>query len=310
MRMRSVGISLGLAIAALSATARGAGVPVNIECTSLIDIQSYNLGEDASDQAYLMVTGVAGGKAIDERLPKDGAWTAAPKKMPVDAKNPAELWKGDLDNGQFVALTVTLMQGKGADTALNKKFLDELNAADQKVPGYTGATLASADDLKKLAEATLKADQAVITKIKDLYSRDKNTDHYGGQFTLIVWNNNGKLVKRLDPVGLTFGEHYGNDAKVYSKLKNTRNNVLVKNDQGEWEEQQLEPLNDDQTAVRVKELETEMIKQPAGADPLRHTTDYLLEVKVLGPDNKPLVWNAEGEVTGIDNIHTYWPYAD
>ena len=85
--------------------------------------------------------------------------------------------------------------------------------------------------------------------------------------------------KCLDPVGLTFGEHYwGNDIKIYSKLKNTRNNVLVKNDQGQWEEQQLEPLNDDSTAVRVKELEVEYINQAAG-NPIRHTTDYLLELK-------------------------------
>ena len=47
------------------------------------------------------------------RFPKEGTWGTAPKKQPIDAKAPVELWKGELDNGQFVELTVTLLQGKG-----------------------------------------------------------------------------------------------------------------------------------------------------------------------------------------------------
>lgn len=309
MKLRTLVLSFGIAVSGIAALARGAAAPVTVDLTSIIDIQSYNLGEEASDSVYVMVNGVVGGKPVDERFPKEQAWTAAPKKQAVDAKSQVEVWKGDLDEGQFAALTITLMQGKGEDQALNKKYLDAVSAAEAKVDGYDGKTLASPDALKKLAEGLVKANQSVVTKIKDMYSREKKTDHFGGQFTFILWNNGGKIVKRLDPVGLTFGEHYGNDVKIYSKLKNTRNNVLQKNDQGEWEEQQLEPLSDDQTAVRVKELETEYIKQDAG-NPLRHTTDYLVEIKVIGPDGKPLVWNTEGEVTGIDAIHTYWPYAD
>jgi hypothetical protein len=304
--LRSLGVSLGLAIGGMAAGAHAAAVPVTVNCTDLIDIQSYNLGEDASDQAYLLVTGDAAGKPIDERLPKTGAWTAAQKKTPVDPKNPVELWKGDLDEGQYAVLTVTLLQGKG-DDAVNKTYLDALKAAEQKVPGSDAKTLASADDLKKLAEAKLKADQSVVTKIKTFYSRDKKTDHFGGQFTLILWNNGGKIIKRLDPIGLTFGEHYGNDPKVYSKLKNTRNNVLMKNEQNEWEEQQLEPVSDDMNGIRVKELETEYVQN--GSEKLRHTTDYLVEVRVLA-DGKPLNWSTEGEVTGIDAIHTYWTFGD
>ena len=308
MRVRSLGIALGLTVAGVAAIGRAAAVPVTVDCTSLIDIQSYNIGEEVGDKAYLVVTGTADGKAIDQRVPADKTWTVGPKKPAIDPKKPVELWKGSLDDNGFVALTVTLFQGEGNDAALNKKFFQAINSAEQKVPALAGKTLASPADLKKLAEDKVKADQSVVTKIKDFYSRDKKTDHFGGLFTLIVWNNNGKLLKRLDPVGLTFGEHYGNDPKVYSKLKNTRNNVLMKNEQGEWEEQQLEPLSDDQTGVRVKELETEYIKQ--GDQNIRHTTDYVVEIKVIGPDNKPLVWNTEGEVTGIDAIHTYWPYAD
>jgi hypothetical protein len=198
------------------------------------------------------------------------------------------------------------LQGKG-DDALNKKYLDAMGAAEQKVPGWDAKTLASADALKNLAEAKLKADQSVVTKIKDFYSRQKKTDHFGGQFTLILWNNGGKIIKRLDPVGLTFGEHNGTDPKIYSKLKNTRNNVLIKNEQNEWEEQQVEPISDDSNEIRVKELETEYVK--TGGQNLRHVTDYLVEIEVLA-NGKPLTWSTEGEVTGVDAIHTYWPYAD
>lgn len=304
--LRSLGMSFGLAVAGLTAASHAAAVPITVDCTNLIDIQSFNLGEDATDQAYLLVTGDAAGKSIDERLPKTGTWTVAPKKMPIDLKHPVELWKGDLDNGEYAALTVTLLQGKG-DDELNKKYLDALGAAEQKVHGWGAKTLASADALKSLAEAKLKADQSVVTKIKDFYSRAKKTDHFGGQFTLILWNNDGKIVKRLDPVGLTFGEHNGTDPKIYSKLKNTRNNVLMKNEQNEWEEQQVEPVSDDGNEIRVKELETEYVK--TGGQNLRHVTDYLVEIEVFA-NGKPLSWSTEGEVTGVDAIHTYWMYAD
>lgn len=304
--LRSLGMSFGLAVAGLTAASRAAAVPVAVNCTNLIDIQSYNFGEDASDQAYLLVSGDAAGKPINDRFPKADAWTTAPKKAPVDGKNPVELWKGDLDEGQYAVITVTLLQGKG-DDALNKKYLDALGGAEQKVAGWDAKTLASADDLKKLAEGKLKADQSVVAKIKDFYSRGKKTDHFGGQFTLILWNNAGKIVKRLDPVGLTAGEHNGIDPKIYSKLKNTRNNVMMKNEQNEWEEQQVEPISDDGSGIRVKELENEYVNN--NGQKLKHTTDYLVEVKVLA-NGKPLNWSTEGEVTGIDAIHTYWQFAD
>ena len=311
MKLRS--ITLGVVLLLLCTVvpaARAAGVPVTVQVTSIRDIQSYEMGQNATDQVYLLLTGTAAGKPIDQRLPQGNqTLPAGPKQPAVNADKPLTLWKGDLDNNQFVLLTVTLMQGKGQDQAKNKQFVGQIQAANTGVPELSKPTLSSADDLKKLAEAVVKAHQTVIKDIKKIYSRDQKTDHYGEQFTLIVWNNNGKLVKRLDPVGLTFGQHYGNDEKIYTKLKNTRNNVLVKDDQGQWGEQQMEPLNDDQTAIRVKGLETEWVKQSSG-NPIRHVTDYLVEIKVIGPDNKALSWNTEDEQTGIDAIHTYWNYAD
>lgn len=282
--------------------------PVSIDLTSIRAIQPYNMNPNGSDECYLLLTGVANGKEINERVPKDKALEAAPKHPAVTDKAPVTLWKGDLGEGEFVLLTVTLFQGKGQDQALTKQFLTQLGDADQKVAERSKQKLTKGD-FDKLTKGTLEADRGVIKNIKQLFSREKNTDHYGGQFTLVVWNNAGKLVKRLDPVGLTFGEHNGNDIKIYTKLKNTRNNVLVQDEKGQWTEQQLEPLNDDQNAVRVKMLETEFVKQPTG-NPVRHVTDYLCEIQVKD-NGKPTSWELpqDSEQTGIDIIHTYWNYA-
>ena len=308
MKFRSLGLAAGLGVlAGGAALASAAGVPVTIDCSSIHAIQTYNVGESATDDAYLLVTGYADGKAVNLRFPDTGTWKAAPKASPVADKKPLQLWKGDLEDGHFAVLTVTLMQGKGSPQ--DKELLAKLDAAEKSVDALSKPSIGSADDLKKLAAEKLKADKSVISKIKDMYSRDKNTDHYGGQFTLIVWNNRGKLTKRLDPVGLTFGEDNGLDIKIYSKLKNTRNNVISKNEKGQWEELQYEPTNDDANEIRVKELETEYIPQ-AKDNPVRHVTDYLVGIQVLGGDGKALVWTVEDEQNKLDAIHVFWNYAD
>src|SRR4029450_13150324 len=111
-----------------------------------------------------------------------------------------------------------------------------------------------------LATGLIKAEQGVVTKVHDTLSRAKNTGHFNGLFNIIVLNDGGKLVKRLDPVGLTFGEHFGTDEKIYSKIKYTRNNVLVPESDAEdtaWFPQVFPPLSEDKQTVRVKMLETE-----------------------------------------------------
>jgi hypothetical protein len=308
MNLRSLRVALFGAVACLGAgAASGAAVPVEVDLTSIIAIQTYNVGETATDQAYVMVSATVDGKTTSDRFPKTGTWAAAPKQEPVDGKKPVELWKGQLDDGHYAVVTVTLMQGDGKDETRVKQLQTQLEAAEKGALGKP--TLASADELKKLAGDLLKAEQGVIGKIKDAFSREKKTDHYGALATLIVWNNNGKIVKRLDPVGLTFGEHNGLDVKIYTKLKNTRNNVISKNEKGQWEMVQFEPTNDDSTEVRVKGLETEFIPQPGGANPLRHTTDYLIGLTVKA-GGKPLTWTVEDQQNNNDQVHVYWNFAD
>jgi hypothetical protein len=310
MSLRSLSIAVFGAAAWLSAGfVSAAAIPVEVDCSSITVVQTYNLGEAATDHTYLLVSGMADGKAISGRFPKTGTWTAAAKQPPIDPKNPVDMWKGQLDNGQYAVLTVVLMQGEGKDEAKTKDLMSKLESAEKGVAGLSKPTLSSNDDLKKLATDKVKADQSVISKIKDIFSREKNTDHYGALCSLIVWNNNGKLMKRLDPVGLTFGEHNGQDVKIYSKLKNSRNNVISKNEKGQWEMVQFEPTNDDSTEIRVKGLETEYVPQAGGANPLRHVTDYLLGITVKG-GGKALTWTAEDQQNNEDAIHVYWNYAD
>ena len=310
MSFRSLSLAaVGAAVALCAGDASAAAVPVEVDCSSINAIQTYNVGEAATDQAYLLVTGTADGKPISGRFPQTGTWPAGAKQAPVENKRPVELWKGQLDDGHYVLLTVVLMQGKGEDAAKSKEFLSKLEAAEKSVAGLSKPTLASADELKKLATEKTKADQTVVSKITDIFSREKNTDHFGAEFTLVVWNNNGKMLKRLDPVGLTFGEHNGLDVKIYTKLKNSRNNVINKNEKGQFEMVQFEPTNDDSTEIRVKGLETEYIPQPGGANPLRHVTDYLVGVTVKA-GGKALTWTPEDQQNNADAIHVYWNFAD
>lgn len=292
-------------LVAFAAPAGAAPVPVEVNLTALRPIQTYNLDKKGDDQAYMLVTGVAKGQPINERFPKDKAWDAARKKQPVTEKSPLSLWKGDLDDGEFALVTVSTFQGTGEDQAKTKEYLTKLADAEKAAAGTK--TLASPADFKKLATDTVKSEQAFITKIKDLFSREKKTDHYGGLFNVLVWNNKGKIVKRIDPVGLTFGEHYGTDVKVYTKLKNTLNNALVQDDKGQWSEMVLSPLSDDFKTIRVKMLENEFVKLPDRE--VKNTTDYLADVQVLS-GGKPLNWQLEGEETGVDDKHTYWNWAD
>ena len=295
----SVLAALTLLTSASTPTAQAAPVPVEVNLTGLHAIQTYALDEKEDDQVYMLLSGVAGGKDLAGRLPKEGTLPANVKKPPVTKKKPESLWKGELNDGEFAMLTVVLMQGKGADAGKLKAFADARGAAEKQVAERSKKTL---------AEATVKAQQGVLKDIKKTFSRDKNTDHFGGLFNIVLWNNNGKLVKRLDPVGLTFGEHYGTDEKIYTKLKYTRPNVLVQDDGGEWSQVQLEPLSEDQQTIRVKMLENEFFKKPGG-ETIRNTTDYLAELQVAA-GGKVALWELAGEQVGPGALHTYWDWAE
>lgn len=299
IRAWAVGLLAGASLAASPLWA----VPVSVDLTNLRAIQTYSSVEKAKDDAFLLVDGVAAGKELSEQVPSGKTWQVAPKEPVASAKEPVTLWKGDLNEGDYAVITVTLVQGKKVDDKGVKEYLDDMKKVDKKAEG---GKLAAPADLDKLAAKVVKAEQKLAKDAKKTISHDPNVNHYGGLFNVIVWNNGGKVVKRLDPVGLTFGEHYGVDPKVYSKLKLTRGNVMVKDDgSGDWAEQQMTPLNDDSNAVRVKMLETEAIK---GKTPPKHTTDYLAEIQVKA-DGKVLTWELGGDHPGPTEIHEYWDFA-
>src|SRR5690242_12124482 len=131
MKLRSLGVAILGAVCMGTGVASAAAVPVEVDCSSLVAIQTYNLGENAADQAYLMVNGTADGKSTTSRFPQTGTWPAAPKQQPVDSKKPVALWKGQLDDGHYAVVTVILMQGEGKDDAKTKDLLSQLNAAEK-----------------------------------------------------------------------------------------------------------------------------------------------------------------------------------
>ncbi len=321
MNFRIGGVLASVALLAGAASlALAAPVPVSVDLTSLRAIQKYALDEKADDQVYAIVDGISAGKEVRERFPEAGkTWTAGPKKLAVSETAPVHIWKGELNDGEFAIIAISVFQGDGKNDALLKKYEEDIVAAEKKVPAYQKKkkTL-TADEFKALTGEIVKKayqtgdlvknEQTVITKIKDTFSRDKNTDHYSGLFNIVVWNDGSALRKRLVPVGLTYGEHYGIDQKIYTKLKFTRNNVFLKDEKGEWSTDQLSPLSDDEKTVHVKLLETELVKGPDG-NPIRKTTDYLADITVSN-NGEPAKWKLEGEETGVDEIHRYWQYAD
>ena len=292
----------------LGFAAQAAPTPVKIEIPIVRAIQTYNLGQNgqpAEDEIYLAVDGVAAGQEFHKHFPEQGTIKTAPKNPAFDGK-PATVWEGSLNDGEFAYVTVLLMQGTGKDQAKLKEFEGKLDAAAKSVAERSKKT-ATTEETDKIVEQTVRAQQAVVAKVKDTFSREKNTDHFGGLFNLLVWNNGGKITKRLDPVGLTFGEHYGVDAKIYTKLKYTRANVMEKAPGSGWNEVQFPPIDEDKPeVVRVKMLENEYVKQ--GNQSIKKTTDYLVDVKVTA-GGKVQTWELGDEQTGPGTLHTYWNYA-
>jgi hypothetical protein len=302
--------ALALVAAAFAPAVRAGPVPVKIDLPALRAIQLNNMNPDGEDDVYLVVSGVAKGEEIHKRLPETGTMKVAPKKPAFTPEKPGALWEGQLDDGEFAYVTVVLMQGEGKDEAKLKEFAGKLDEVAKKVEARSKKKFeGKSEDVDKLVEQTLAGQREVVTKVKDTFSREKKTDHFGGLFNVLVWNNGGKITKRLDPVGLTFGEHHGIDAKIYTKLKYTRPNVLEKDQAGDWNEVQFAPVDDeDAVVVRVKMLETEYVKGDNDAT-TRKVTDYLTDVRVQA-DGKPLEWELAGEQTGPGTLHTYWEYAE
>lgn len=302
------GLMVGVLMIGIGCKAQAEEKTLSIGMSALRTIQTYAQGEDKTDDVYLLINGVAGGKEFGARYPAEGkTFKAHPKKMPVTVKSPLSLWKGKLADGQFALITVTLIHGKG-NKAKEAEFSKALVTALSAVKGRSAKTL---DEKSYIAlhDQSAAAATKFITGVKKILSRKLKTDHYGGQFSVLIWNNGGKISKRLTPVGLTNGEHFGIEKKIYSKLKYTRNNVLVE-ENGEWFEMQISPLPLDGTKnpVSVKLLETELIPVKGADEPVRNVADYLLDINVYDGD-KPLDWMLDGEHPGPTILHDFWDFA-
>jgi hypothetical protein len=316
-RIRGV-VAVMVLLAGAASSAFAATTPVTVDLTALRCILKYTLDDAADDQVYVLVNGIAAGKEFQTRIPDGGkTWPADKKKPPVLEKHPVNLWKGELNDGEFAVVTISIFQGDGKNEALTKQYLDSIIDAAKKAPEYDKKTL-TAPDFKSLTGDVIKRQwvygtlvknqRTVISKIKNSFSREKQTDHFCGLFDITVWNDGTTIRKRLDPIGLTFGEHFGIDEKIYTKLKYTRNNVFIQDEKGEWSNDPLNPLSDDEKTIHVKMLENEVVKGKDG-NPARKTTDYLADVQVTSK-GQAVKWRLEAEETGVDDIHRYWQFAD
>lgn len=310
VRISQWAFALGAALATLAAsTASAAPVPVKVELSSLHCMKTYSPDPRADDEAYFVVSGVARGADIAKRVPESGAMPANKKKPMVTEKEPLTLWEGELADGEFALVTFTLYHGAGDDAG--KAFAAKLDEAAKGVAERSKKTL-TADEAKALSANLLAAQRPVVTAVKDTLSREKKTDHYGGLFNVLVWNNNGTVVKHLDPVGLTFGEHYGIEEKVYTKLKWTLTDVYFPDESGEYYPRQMPPVSEDKLTVYVKMFEKDIVPMPNGRR-LPNPTDYLAGVRVHAA-GKPLEWKLGQEVLnpGLEQslIHMFWEWAE
>src|SRR3954470_2427065 len=160
-------------LSAAAGAASAAPTPVKVDLTALRCIQNYALNNKDDDTVYLTVSGVAKGADVNKRIPESGTMDANTKKQPITDKEPKALWEGELNDGEFALITVTLYQGKGDDAA--KGFEKQLADAVKGVAERSKKTLTGAD-AKTLAAGVVKAQQGVVTKVKDTLNREKNTD--------------------------------------------------------------------------------------------------------------------------------------
>ena len=114
MKVRFSSVAAALLLALSSAPlARAAAVPVDVKLTAIKCIQNYMMDIKTPDQVYGVLTGVAKGEAVEARVPKDGTLAGLPKEAPLT--DAVDLWKGELNDGEFALLTFTLFQGADAE---------------------------------------------------------------------------------------------------------------------------------------------------------------------------------------------------
>jgi hypothetical protein len=272
---------------------------VKIEIPAIRSIQTNTPGEGKSDQVYLLVTGIAKGEAVAKQLPDGKSFKASPKEQPVDGKSAVTVWEGKLDEGQSVVLTVAAFAGGKITDDQRKAYFEKKAASDKKIE-MTKPT--DKDSLNKARAMLSKQNVAFYKAIGELFPKQKG-DHYVGAFDVFVINIGGTIHKRITPTGLLHGEHYGTGVKQYSKIKYTRENVLTKDENGQFYELQMEPTAENEQGLRVKMTEVEKIEGD------RNVTDYLVDVTIKA-DGKLTTFELAGEHPGPTIVHDYWDWAE
>ena len=295
---------VALVVGGVAGTASAAPVAVKLQLTELRCIQP-RAGEAGKDAVFVVVDGRAAGKPLRSLIPAEKPFPTDAKTVPIHKKAPQVLYEGQLDEGQFAFLTVILFTG-GEPAEAAKAVYKAKEGLDSKLEALAGAKLEKA----QVEGLRVAANKAHMEWVKGLAgSLGKSAEGYAGLFDVLLVNVGGKIEKRLTPVGLTSGQHYGTDAKVYSKLKYTRDNVLVQDPaDGSFYEVQLGPTTEEKDMVYIKSLETRFAKAAAG-EPKRQVMDYVTGVQLLDGAGKPALWELGGENPGPSIVHDYWDWA-
>lgn len=272
---------------------------VKVEIPAIRSIQTNTPGEGKTDQIYLLVTGSAKGEAVAKQLPDGKSLKAGPKEQPVDAKSALTVWEGKVEDGQAVVLTVAAFAGGKITDDQRKAYFEKKAASDKKIEA---GKVSDKDSLNALRAAHNKQNVAFFKAIGELFPKQKG-DHYIGAFDVIVVNVGGTIHKRITPTGLLHGEHYGTGVKQYAKIKYTRENVLTKDENGQFYELQMEPTAENEEGLRVKMTEVEKIGDE------RNVTDYLVDVTIK-TDGKLTKFELAGEHPGPTIVHDYWDWAE
>lgn len=279
-----------------------ASLSISVRCNWLCTIRPYSPHE-TTDKAYLLVITDVAGTTSAANLPEHGAWNSSQHAPAISVDKAVQLWKGVLQDGEYLTTTVILLYGDGDDDATRSLLVHGIEGCDKEtLPASFGSDAA----FGKAAACLHQSHNTFVRGIKNVSTRAESHAHFGGECTMMFWNNKGTLVKRLYPVGAIVGKPNSDGDQLYAMLRNTERNVPVFR-QGGWWIRQLEPVSEDGEDIRVRCLQSEASRSNGGG----HVTDYLMQFRVSVADQKKAIpWVLEDGHFGIDALQAYWNYAD
>ena len=259
-------LAVALAGVLVGAAAQAAPVPVKVNLTNLRCIQNYALAAKDDDQVYLTVTGVAKGADVSQARPRErhaaGQHEEAGRRR---EDKPVTLWEGELADGEFALLTVTLFHGKGDDAA--KAFADAARRARPRASPSGRRRRWPPTTRRRSPTATVKAQQGVVTKVKETLSpREEHRPlRRAVQRARVEQQRQAREAARPGRPDLRRALRQRREDLHEDQVHAQQRERAGRGD-GEYFPQVMPPISEDKQTVRVKMLETEYFegRGPAG----------------------------------------------